>query len=222
MIGFPFWTTDLVFWGLSKLYILIRGATFNICEGTFKTGHLTEKTLPKRKSWTHLQPIYEINSFSVHQVGEPEEHGPAGLKQPKTSAASGWWRFILSGLWDTLSPTGTDWSGLGKCWAAQLSFMKNGGPERWTEIAAKEARARKRESGTCCLSGLFWCLWLADAPSIITDCSNADPPTRWTQNSRDRQAVRGLEVQSYGGWRCWTETLIRSAPDCERGWFTPD
>lgn len=147
------------------------GSTFSIwVRVRLKLVTWLKKTLPKRKSWTYLQPIYffvihsfirffqevrwdlhhqsqpkcdQINrSFSVYQLGEPEECGPAGLKQPKTSAALLWWCFILSGLWDTPSPTGTDWSGLGKCWAAQLSCMKNGGPARWTEIAVEEARTQ--------------------------------------------------------------------------------
>lgn len=58
-------------------------------------------------------------------------------------------------------------SGLGKCWAAQLSFMKNGDTEeRGTEIAGGLQHSRK--SGTCWLSGVFLCLWPAQPPSIIS------------------------------------------------------
>lgn len=58
-------------------------------------------------------------------------------------------------------------SGLGKCWTAQLSFMKNGDTdERGAEIAGGLTHSKK--SGTCWLSGVFLCFWPAKPLSIIS------------------------------------------------------
>lgn len=55
---------------------------------------------------------------------------------------------------------------LGKCWAAQLSYMKNGHTEeRGTKIAGGLSHIKK--SDTCWLSGMFLSLWPAEPPSII-------------------------------------------------------
>lgn len=139
----------------------------------------------------------------MFEVAEPEDRGPAGFRQRKTSAASVWWCFILSGLWDTPSPTGTDWSGPGKCWAAQLSCMKNGGPERRTEIAAEEARARVAHVVfQACFGVSNWLRRHQSSERVLTlTCPPAEPRTV------------GID-RRYGGWKCWTQTLGRSA--CER------
>lgn len=143
-------------------------------------------------------------SHNPNVMWEPEDRGPAGFRQRKTSAASVWWCFILSGLWDTPSPTGTDWSGPGKCWAAQLSCMKNGGPERRTEIAVEEARARVAHVVfQACFGVSGWLRRHQSSERVLTlTCPPAEPRTVWI----DRR---------YGGWKCWTQTLGRSACNCE-------
>lgn len=103
-----------------------------------------------------------------------------------------------------------DWlkSGLGKCWAAQLSFMKNGDTEeRGTEIAGGLAHSKK--SGTCWLSGVFLCLWPAEPLSITSDSVMSGlvlhtDPTPWAWDIKNRQ-----EVHRSGGKRWNTPGVVK-------------